>query len=598
MASPDLAFYCLCLALEVISCKAQRSAGRLLLSDSIATDIGVYWNMVQAQLSPHVFKARMAAWVAAQSAPALEALTFAIRVTVNRQTTHTLAAEVDALLQLGQHIRNQVPAANLVCEAFARRINIKEAFYEYIAIIKRDQHTYLIPFRTDFLQHMFHSSAAKAKTSYLAYPFIFPASIKRQLLRFQAAFEMSREFQRAFYNHALSLELDRVYRCAERQRPAQTPQEKALSSPYLVLTVRRGHETQDVFNCLARHPQMYRRPLKVRYISSGEQGLDLGGLQKELLKQVWEDVSNPEHGLFIMHDDSRFLWFQTSLPTVPARHFELCGILLGLALFNGIMLNLHFPAVFFSLLLGHETGLEDFASLFPVQAQSLQMLLDYDGDVSEWTQTFSIMRKTLDESYEEVDIVPNGRNIEVTNANRQQFVDAMVQYYLHDAIEHCLEPFRRGFLGVCGCPMLYVLTAAELESLLVGARTWNIADLRAGATYEDQYTENHPTIVDFWEVIFGMTQEEQRQFVEFVTECLPHGSRMTNVMTATGSDREPVGGLGSLRLCVQRNGPDSDRLPTSLTCFNRLLLPEYDNIDKLRSRLLTAIQHSKGFGLV
>ncbi|KAI8847705.1 hypothetical protein BC829DRAFT_395682 [Chytridium lagenaria] len=40
------------------------------------------------------------------------------------------------------------------------------------------------------------------------------------------------------------------------------------------------------------------------------------------------------------------------------------------------------------------------------------------------------------------------------------------------------------------------------------------------------------------------------------------------------------------------------RLPTALTCFGRLLLPEYESKEKLANRLITAIENAKGFGLV
>lgn len=40
------------------------------------------------------------------------------------------------------------------------------------------------------------------------------------------------------------------------------------------------------------------------------------------------------------------------------------------------------------------------------------------------------------------------------------------------------------------------------------------------------------------------------------------------------------------------------RLPTSHTCFNVLLLPEYSTIEKLRERLLKAITYAKGFGML
>lgn len=67
---------------------------------------------------------------------------------------------------------------------------------------------------------------------------------------------------------------------------------------------------------------------------------------------------------------------------------------------------------------------------------------------------------------------------------------------------------------------------------------------------------------------------------------------------ATGSDRVPLGGLSKLRLVIARNGPDSDRLPTAHTCFNVLLLPEYSSREKLKDRLIKAINYSKGFGML
>jgi hypothetical protein len=65
----------------------------------------------------------------------------------------------------------------------------------------------------------------------------------------------------------------------------------------------------------------------------------------------------------------------------------------------------------------------------------------------------------------------------------------------------------------------------------------------------------------------------------------------------TGTDRVPLQGLAALRMTVQRNGPDSDRLPTASTCYTYLLLPEYSSKEKLRNKLLTAISNYQGFGL-
>ena len=64
----------------------------------------------------------------------------------------------------------------------------------------------------------------------------------------------------------------------------------------------------------------------------------------------------------------------------------------------------------------------------------------------------------------------------------------------------------------------------------------------------------------------------------------------------TGSDRAPLKGLGELKMAVSRYG-DGEHLPAAHTCFNHLLLPDYKNYEKLKAKLLQAIQHSEGFGL-
>ena len=64
-----------------------------------------------------------------------------------------------------------------------------------------------------------------------------------------------------------------------------------------------------------------------------------------------------------------------------------------------------------------------------------------------------------------------------------------------------------------------------------------------------------------------------------------------------GSNKAPIGGLKNLGLKIHRMGPDSLNLPTAHTCFNALLLPEYNTKEKTKNCLLKAINECEGFGL-
>ena len=54
--------------------------------------------------------------------------------------------------------------------------------------------------------------------------------------------------------------------------------------------------------------QDLRKPLKVRFVGSGEQGLDLGGVQKELFQVLFRQILDPDYGLFEEDSESRALW--------------------------------------------------------------------------------------------------------------------------------------------------------------------------------------------------------------------------------------------------------------------------------------------------
>lgn len=100
--------------------------------------------------------------------------------------------------------------------------------------------------------------------------------------------------------------------------------------------------------------------------------------------------------------------------------------------------------------------------------------------------------------------------------------------------------------------------------------------------YDGGYTAESDVVRMFWAVVHEMSAAEQRLLLKFTT----------------GSDRVPIGGLARMRFVVTKGGPDSNRLPSSHTCFNVLLLPEYTSQEKLARLLLSAIRNCEGFGML
>lgn len=102
----------------------------------------------------------------------------------------------------------------------------------------------------------------------------------------------------------------------------------------------------------------------------------------------------------------------------------------------------------------------------------------------------------------------------------------------------------------------------------------------------DDYLAIMPTILfsryrDFWEILQALSPELKKKFLLFTT----------------GSDRVPVGGMGEMTFKITRITNKPDNLPEAHTCFNQLVLPQYDSADVLREKLIIAISNAEGFGL-
>jgi hypothetical protein len=239
--------------------------------------------------------------------------------------------------------------------------------------------------------------------------------------------------------------------------------------------------------------------------------------------------------------------------------------------------------VVYKKLLGGRPTFADLKETFPELGRGLQALLDFSPaeQVEEALCLSFVVEYEVFGEVKSHELVPGGATVAVNAANRRAYVDAHVRWTMDDKVAPQFAAFARGFHRVCGGPALTLFTPAELELLVCGLPHLDFEGLQAAARYEGGFSPSSPAVVWFWQIVRGMSLEQKRQLLAF----------------STGSDRAPVGGLRELSLLVQRAGPDTDRLPTSHTCFNALLLPEYASEAKMRERLLTAIGNAEGFGL-
>uniref|UniRef100_A0A3Q1B6R8 Ubiquitin-protein ligase E3A n=1 Tax=Amphiprion ocellaris TaxID=80972 RepID=A0A3Q1B6R8_AMPOC len=405
---------------------------------------------------------------------------------------------------------------------------------------------------------------AETKFSFQSCPFILSVITKNQGLYYDNRIRMYSERR-----------LTALYSMVQGQQP----------NPYLKLKVRRDHIIDDALVRLEmismENPSDLKKQLFVEF--EGEQGVDEGGVSKEFFQLVLEEIFNPDIGMFTYDDETKLFWFNSSSLENEAQ-YTLIGIVLGLAIYNNCILDVHFPMVVYRKLMGKKGTYLDLSDSHPVLYQSLKGLLEYTGNVKEdMMLTFQISHTDLFGNPVLYDLKDQGDQIPVTIENRQEFVDLYVDYILNTSVERQFRAFKKGFLMVTNeSPLKYLFRPEEVELLICGSRKLDFEALEKTTEYDGGYSKDSQIIKDFWETIHSFGEEQKRFFLQFTT----------------GTDRAPVGGLGKLKMIIAKNGSDTDRLPTSHTCFNALLLPEYSTKEKLRERLLKAITYAKGFGML
>ncbi|XP_058829831.1 probable E3 ubiquitin-protein ligase HERC4 isoform X2 [Topomyia yanbarensis] len=420
----------------------------------------------------------------------------------------------------------------------------------------------LIDIRLDYVRWVMDTNGSCF--SLCNYPFIFNASSKTLLLQTDQGLQMHQAMQNAatasFFNMFRS--------------------DMAVSQ-FIVLNVTRDNIVQDTIRELAQYTANdLKKPLKVRF--HGEEAEDAGGVRKEFFMLLLKDVLDPKYGMFKTYEDSRAIWFTEDLFDYEENMFALIGILCGLAIYNFTIINLPFPLALYKKLLGEEVGLSDLKDLAPTVANSMQSILDYSG--SDLEEVFDLTFSTTRDFFGEVQTIqlkPGGESIRVTQENKEEFVQLYVDYKLNKSVAKSFKQFYDGFMKVCGGRVLKLFEAQELMSVVIGNEEYDWLALEEQAEYKNGYKSSDQTIRWFWEVFHELPLEEKKNFLLFLTGC----------------DRIPIQGMKAIKIYIQPT-TDEKFLPVAHTCFNLLDLPQYQTKERLKYKLLQAIQQTQGFSLV
>lgn len=396
---------------------------------------------------------------------------------------------------------------------------------------------------------------------------------------------------RSAMSHPQALDFDNKrthFRTLVRKRLSAEASASGGVSP-LRIRVRRDQVFQDSYHQLRMRsaPEMKGR-LHVQFI--GEEGIDAGGVTREWYALLARKIFDANHALFVKSAAKSATYQPNVVSYVNEDHlgvFKFAGRVFGKAILDGQLLDAYFTRAFYKHLLGVKPSFSDVEALDPELHSSLTWVLNNDPAVLDMTMS---AEHTEFGTTDVVDLIPDGRNIPVTNANKGEYVRLITDLRLTKAIRRQIDAFLSGFRELIPASDLTMFNEVELELLMAGLPDIDVTDLKANVEYTG-YTRSSAQVDWFWTFVSQLGREDLARLVMFVT----------------GTSKIPIEGFAALQ---GMNGPQKFHvhrvscasgpffpLPSAHTCFNTLDLPQYPSADVLNKQLLCAIREgSEGFG--
>mmetsp|Transcript_11937 Transcript_11937/g.21981 ORF Transcript_11937/g.21981 Transcript_11937/m.21981 type:complete len:845 (-) Transcript_11937:6589-9123(-) len=341
----------------------------------------------------------------------------------------------------------------------------------------------------------------------------------------------------------------------------------------------RGAFNQLADRLLAFSVKTLKNGIRVKF--KGEDGIDAGGLKGELFSMVVDElsqsiISSSSSGetpkLFRALQDST-LMLATSEKLNPVHYYAL-GRMVGFAILSNTIFRLPLSSALLKMMTDVEIDNTDVKVLDPTYFKNrmgtllqpggvglMKTIMDMDEIPFVWVTSEGDLGQEL---------CPDGSNMLLCEDNKYEYIQLLSEEYICGSVREGLQIFLSGFHEVVPVKLLQenAIDYIDLALTLGGIPTIDVADWKNNTIMPEK--DDDGLVEWFWECVSDMEPEQQARLLQF----------------ATGFSRPPVGGFSKLQprkfnIVIDEN---QDHLPSAITCFNTLRIPNISSKEGLEDR--------------
>ncbi|KAJ3116552.1 hypothetical protein HK098_006574, partial [Nowakowskiella sp. JEL0407] len=316
-----------------------------------------------------------------------------------------------------------------------------------------------------------------------------------------------------------------------------------FNAPKIHATIKRESLFEDAFNSLNVSGTKLKQRVQITFVNNQglvEAGIDGGGVFKEFITMILQEIFSPDLNLFqknaigvyfptpiipfskiplemlytsisppsptlripatltkqyktmvnlvkslVTDDDEDVEYKVVRLRDVKAqilKSLEFVGKILGKAIYEGILVDVEFAEFFLEKLLGRGSYFDDLKSLDAEVYESLIKLKSFSGDFNSLELYFSIDEHESGQIIP-IDLIPHGAQTILTAARLQEYILRMSHHKLTTMQSAAVNAFSYGLFSVIPQNFLKMFSCGELQYLVSGVPRIDVDDWRENTLY-------------------------------------------------------------------------------------------------------------------